>query len=112
MAVDAVSTGSNKDDAVDATSDAEKTSLNEDALDQPQTGLDHPAGTSPFKSQHCASSVDTDVVNEDQWVLLDCHFGVPLFDADVNRSVCRRIATRGLCHQDRYCIAEFFYRRA
>ena len=54
--------------------------------------------SSPVKYR--SSSVDTEV-NEDQWVLLDCHFGVPLFDADVNRSVCRRIAKYGLCNQAR-----------
>ena len=39
---------------------------------------------------------------ESEWVLLDCCFGIPLFDALVNQQVCRRVATQGLCNKDRY----------
>jgi len=92
VAADAVSTGSgSKDDPLDANfADLEKASLPDEL-----NGVEQ---ASPVNC--CAGSVDTEVV-EDQWVLLDCHFGVPLFDADVNRSVCRRIAKHGLCDQCR-----------
>jgi len=91
VAPDAISTSS-KDDPVDSNvanfSDLEKASLNDDV-----NNLDR---SSPAKY-----SVDADI-DECQWVLLDCHFGVPLFDADVNRSVCRRIANNSLCNHARY----------
>jgi len=94
VAADAVSTSS-KDDPADSGvanfCDAEKASLPDEV-----NGLDR---SSPVK--YGAGSTDTEV-DEGQWVLLDCHFGVPLFDADVNQSVCRRIAKHGLCNQARY----------
>jgi len=99
IAPDSISTGS-KDDPMDCAvtnfSDVEKASLHEDVND-----LDR---CSPMK--YHAGSADMEV-SDDQWVLLDCHFGVPLFDADVNRSVCRRIAKYGLCHRDRYFVVFF-----
>ena len=52
---------------------------------------------------------------EEDWVLLDCCFGIPLFDAVANRQVCRRIAMQKLCHRDKYvyianicCLFRFF----
>ena len=38
---------------------------------------------------------------ENDWVMLDCCFGIPLFHADVNRQVCERVASQGLCSKDR-----------
>ncbi len=38
---------------------------------------------------------------ENQWVLLDCSFGIPLFDATVNKQVCERVASHSLCCRDR-----------
>ena len=93
VAPDGISTSS-KDDPVDCALDIEKASLHDDV-----DGLDR---SSPMKYR--SGSVDTEV-DEDEWVLLDCHFGVPLFDADVNQSVCRRIAKYGLCNQSRYFTA-------
>ena len=94
VAPDTVSTGS-KDDPADSGvanfCDLEKASLPDEV-----NGLDR---SSPVKYGAGWSDADVD---ERQWVLLDCHFGVPLFDADVNRSVCRRIAKHGLCNQARY----------
>ena len=36
------------------------------------------------------------------WTLLDCCFGIPLFDAVVNRDVCERIASERLCDGARW----------
>ena len=36
-----------------------------------------------------------------RWTLLDVHFGVPLFDAELNGLVCRKIVDHGLCKNDR-----------
>jgi hypothetical protein len=38
-------------------------------------------------------------LTEPNWTLLDCHFGIPLFDSVVNKAVCQRIAKYKLCHQ-------------
>lgn len=38
---------------------------------------------------------------EREWALLDCCFGVPLFEAPVNQQVCQRIASQGLCNKER-----------
>ena len=35
------------------------------------------------------------------WVLLDVNFGVPLFDAELNRDVCNKIVTNGLWKSER-----------
>ncbi|XP_031352346.1 protein FAM91A1 [Photinus pyralis] len=36
--------------------------------------------------------------NGEMWTLLDCHFGIPLFDADANTKICDAIVSGGLCH--------------
>ena len=41
---------------------------------------------------------------ENDWVMLDCCFGIPLFHADVNRQVCERVASQGLCSKDRWVL--------
>ena len=38
---------------------------------------------------------------ENEWVLLDCHFGIPLFNTALNREVCERISSKGLFKQER-----------
>ena len=38
---------------------------------------------------------------EREWMLLDCCYGIPLFNANVNQQVCERIASQGLCNKDR-----------
>ncbi|KAK2179555.1 hypothetical protein NP493_483g01023 [Ridgeia piscesae] len=50
-------------------------------------------GSEPL-SQSC------DLCNYSDWVLLDCCYGIPLFDAGVNRAVCDRIASHKLCNTD------------
>ena len=46
---------------------------------------------------------------ESHWLLLDCCYGVPLFDAHVNRQVCDRILAQGLCNRDRYISMHITY---
>ncbi|XP_023401742.2 protein FAM91A1 isoform X2 [Loxodonta africana] len=43
------------------------------------------------------SSVAT---TEADWVPLELCFGIPLFSSELNRKVCRKIATHGLCRQE------------
>lgn len=48
-----------------------------------------------------SSAVSSDAGSvEDEWVLLDCCFGIPLFNATVNQQVCHRIAVQKLCHKE------------
>lgn len=35
------------------------------------------------------------------WTLLDCHFGVPLFDVDANTKICDMIVYGGLSESTR-----------
>ncbi|CAN8005937.1 unnamed protein product, partial [Ixodes pacificus] len=46
------------------------------------------------------SEADDDVPNLDDWTLLDCCFGVPLFDNALNRDICARILNHNLCSAD------------
>ncbi|EEC05739.1 conserved hypothetical protein [Ixodes scapularis] len=47
------------------------------------------------------SEADDDVPNLDDWTLLDCCFGVPLFDNALNKDICARILDHNLCSADR-----------
>lgn len=38
---------------------------------------------------------------ENDWVLLDCCFGLPLFESEVNKEICERISSQGLCSTQR-----------
>ncbi len=40
--------------------------------------------------------------NEQDWTLLDVCFGIPLFDDQINKAVCKKIAAFGLCRRERY----------
>ena len=50
----------------------------------------------PDKSQSC------DQLKEDDWVLLDCHFGIALFDSNLNKDICNKVVSRGLFKGERY----------
>lgn len=72
----------------------EKTSR---SLNADRTGLTLDVGVagSDVLLQSC------DACNQSDWVLLDCCYGIPLFDAVVNQEVCERIASQKLCNSDR-----------
>lgn len=36
------------------------------------------------------------------WVLLDCFFGIPLFDSSLNKETCSKIVTQGIFKNERY----------
>lgn len=46
-------------------------------------------------------AVSAGVVKSAQWSLLDCHFGIPLFDRDLNRNVCYRIQKNSLFDREK-----------
>lgn len=39
--------------------------------------------------------------SEDEWVPLELCFGMPLFSSELNRKVCRKIASHKLCSNER-----------
>lgn len=41
------------------------------------------------------------------WTLLDCHFGVPLFDVDANTKICDMILYGGLIDPSRLLQIDF-----
>ena len=48
-----------------------------------------------------ATTQSCDACSHSDWVLLDCCYGIPLFDSIVNREVCDRISSQKLCNSDR-----------
>uniref|UniRef100_A0A8K9VF83 Family with sequence similarity 91 member A1 n=1 Tax=Oncorhynchus mykiss TaxID=8022 RepID=A0A8K9VF83_ONCMY len=45
-------------------------------------------------------------LTEDDWVPLELCFGMPLFSSELNRKICRKIASHGLCSKDRYLLLD------
>ncbi|KAG1653085.1 Protein FAM91A1 [Nymphon striatum] len=41
------------------------------------------------------------------WTLLNCTFGVPLFDSNLNHAVCNRIVSCGICDPERFLFYSF-----
>ena len=64
------------------------------ALDIKESGMSKESG------DHVAAGCDNNALEAD-WVLLDCCYGIPLFDSEVNGQVCERVASQGLCNKDR-----------
>lgn len=46
--------------------------------------------------------ITEDNVRFDDWTLLDCYFGIPLFDAGVNQITCERMLNNGLWDPTRF----------
>ena len=38
---------------------------------------------------------------EEEWSLLECYFGIPLFESSINRLTCEKIVSSGLCNANR-----------
>ncbi|GAB6029426.1 hypothetical protein CHUAL_005185 [Chamberlinius hualienensis] len=41
-----------------------------------------------------------DFTELDNWTLLDCYFGLPLFDLKLNKDICQRVSQNGLCRSE------------
>lgn len=54
-----------------------------------------------FFTVDCAISLVVPTT-ELEWVPLELCFGIPLFSSELNRKVCRKIATHGLCRKERW----------
>ena len=44
--------------------------------------------------------VSCDLSKEEHWVLLDCYFGIPLFDSTLNKEICSKVVNFGLFKQE------------
>ena len=53
------------------------------------------------KETHHTEPVTGQTNTDTDWMLLDCSYGVPLFDAHVNQVVCDRISSQGLFSNNR-----------
>ena len=38
---------------------------------------------------------------EEEWSLLECYFGIPLFESSINKLTCEKIVSSGLCNANR-----------
>lgn len=47
-------------------------------------------------------SNETGPFEENDWLLLDCSFGIPLFDGNLNKKVCERLLDEKLCNTSRF----------
>ncbi|KAK5637850.1 hypothetical protein RI129_000154 [Pyrocoelia pectoralis] len=47
---------------------------------------------------NCVNKLGSEDANGEMWTLLDCHFGIPLFDVDANTKICDAIVSGGLCN--------------
>lgn len=45
---------------------------------------------------------ETESLVEDEWCLLDCYFGIPLFEPNINNQICEKIVFEGLFNSNRY----------
>lgn len=45
---------------------------------------------------------ETGPFQENDWLLLDCSFGIPLFDGNLNKKVCERLLDEKLCNTSRF----------
>ena len=57
---------------------------------------------SPNKPEELNSlHLEEETLDEEEWCLLDCYFGIPLFEPSINKDVCDRIMNEGLFNSKR-----------
>lgn len=44
---------------------------------------------------------EAESLTENEWCLLDCYFGIPLFEPNINKQICDRVVTQGLFNASR-----------
>lgn len=44
---------------------------------------------------------ENETLVEEEWSLLECYFGIPLFESSINKQTCEKIVSNGLCNADR-----------
>ncbi|XP_045160177.2 protein FAM91A1-like [Mercenaria mercenaria] len=52
---------------------------------------------SPTEKPHSLDlKEETESLVEDEWCLLDCYFGIPLFEPNINKQICDKVVSQGL----------------
>ena len=64
---------------------------------------ENPAPTNANKPTSLEIKEDTsECLVEDEWNILECYFGIPLFEPGINQEICDRIVSQKLFHSNRY----------
>uniref|UniRef100_A0A674C084 Family with sequence similarity 91 member A1 n=1 Tax=Salmo trutta TaxID=8032 RepID=A0A674C084_SALTR len=63
-------------------------------------GLEANSSTESFELVTEDNNGGKQTAEEDEWVPLELCFGMPLFSSELNRKICRKIASHGLCSKD------------
>lgn len=58
----------------------------------------------PSTSRNVKLLIPSNVSKIDDWCILDCIFGVPLFDSKLNSTICNSIVKDGLWLPERYAL--------
>uniref|UniRef100_A0A8C7GUC7 Family with sequence similarity 91 member A1 n=1 Tax=Oncorhynchus kisutch TaxID=8019 RepID=A0A8C7GUC7_ONCKI len=64
------------------------------------SGLEANSSTESFELVTEDNNGGKQAAEEDEWVPLELCFGMPLFSSELNRKICRKIASHGLCSKD------------
>jgi hypothetical protein len=84
-------------ESVNGKMDSERAKMLIDELDT----LDEPKDVKDDVGKEGGSEADVDF---DSWELMDCTFGIPLFNAKLNREICERICSYEVGKSARYTI--------
>lgn len=87
-------------DKVKAAMLADEIDLLQESTDKDNAENVDPASASKPTSLDIKVETDESLV-EDEWNLLDCYFGIPLFEPNINQEICDRIVSQKLCHTNR-----------
>uniref|UniRef100_A0A674C1R7 Family with sequence similarity 91 member A1 n=1 Tax=Salmo trutta TaxID=8032 RepID=A0A674C1R7_SALTR len=71
-------------------------------------GLEANSSTESFELVTEDNNGGKQTAEEDEWVPLELCFGMPLFSSELNRKICRKIASHGLCSKDSYILFSSF----
>ena len=71
-----------------------------DLLVESESKGDHCEETNKPTSLDLPETVETSL-NEGDWNLLDCYFGIPLFEQSINKEICDRVISQKLFHTNR-----------
>lgn len=63
--------------------------------------LNRICGYLTFINYHKQPIFDVDNLNPNEWFIYDCHFGIPLFDRQLNNDVCNRIRSNRLFDKEK-----------
>lgn len=73
-----------------------------DLLEQESTQKGDNSDVPTEKLQNLDLKEETESLVEDEWCLLDCYFGIPLFEPNINKQICDKVVSKGLFNSNRY----------